>query len=311
MQATRAAAKILLFSKLDDAIRIFSFDVIVCKKYLTKMKISFQGAKGAYSDQACQEIYKNAETIGYMSFGAAFNALQSGGVDLAVIPIDNTLAGRVADVHHLLPMSDLFIIGEHFLSIRHCLMAPKGSNLNGITHVNSHIHALPQCRDFIKEHGFETIVHADTAGAASDIAKINDVTQGAIASSLAADIYGLDVLARDIQDDDSNKTRFIILSRDEQKPSQRENLMTSFVFEVRDIPAALYKAMGGFATNGINMMKLESYVDHQFNAARFYCEVASDKNSDKFKQAMHELDSFANHIQILGCYPQSPLRKTF
>jgi prephenate dehydratase len=289
----------------------FSFDVSVYIKYLTKMRISFQGAKGAYSDQACKELYKNAETIGYTSFDDAFNALKSSETDLAVIPIDNTLAGRVADVHHLLPKSELYIIGEHFLPIRHCLMAVKGATLNNITHVYSHIHALPQCRDFIKKHHFETVVHADTAGAAADIAKMNDKAQAAIASSLAAEIYDLDILDDGIQDDASNKTRFIVLSRDDQSADTDKKLMTSFIFQVRDIPAALYKAMGGFATNGINMMKLESYVDHQFYAARFYCEVSSDKHSTAFQNAIEELGFFADNIQILGCYPQSPLRQNF
>ncbi len=275
------------------------------------MKISFQGAKGAYSDQACQELFQDAQTIGYKSFDDAFNALKNSDVDLAVIPIDNTLAGRVADVHHLLPKSNLYIVGEHFLPIRHCLMAPKGAIIDDVTHVHSHIHALPQCRDFVKKNSFETVVHADTAGAAADIAKLNDKTQAAIASSLAAEIYNLDILADGIQDDDSNKTRFIVLSRNEKTPDSYDNLMTSFIFQVRDIPAALYKAMGGFATNGINMMKLESYVDHQFNAARFYCEVSSDKNSNAFKNAIEELGVFADHICILGCYPQSLLRQNF
>jgi len=275
------------------------------------MKLSFQGAKGAYSDQACYELYPHAETIGYSSFDEAFEAVKNNDVDLGVIPIDNTLAGRVADVHHLLPKSGLHIIGEHLLPIRHCLLGVKGATLNTITHVHSHIHALPQCRNFIKNNELNGIIHADTAGAAADIAKMNDTTQAAIASSLAADIYGLDVITPDIQDDSTNKTRFIVLSRDPINADCTKQLMTSFTFEVRDIPAALYKAMGGFATNGINMMKLESYVDHQFNAARFYCEVASDKNAITFKNAIEELGFFANNIHIMGCYEQSPLRQKF
>lgn len=275
------------------------------------MKIAFQGAKGAYSDLACRQLYPNAATLPCISFEDAFEALQSGETDLAVIPIDNTLAGRVADVHHLLPISNLYIIAEHFLPIQHCLLGIKGTAIDKLTHVHSHVHALPQCRKFIREQKLTPIVHADTAGSAQEIANKDDLTQGAIASSLAADIYGLDILQENIQDDDSNKTRFIVLSREEKKFSQTDNIMTSFVFEVRNIPAALYKAMGGFATNGINMMKLESYVDNKFNAARFYCEVADHKDSDAFKNAIEELNFFAKDIKILGSYPQSDLRQNF
>lgn len=275
------------------------------------MKIAFQGAKGAYSDMACHQLFPNAQTTACISFDMAFETLKNGDADLAVIPIENTLAGRVADVHHLLPTSNLHIIGEHFLPIRHCLLGVSGTKLSHITDVYSHVHALPQCRNFIKQHTLTSHIHADTAGAAEKIMNDGDKSQGAIASALAADIYGLDILTKDIQDDDSNKTRFIILSKTPAITNNTDNLMTSFVFEVKNIPAALYKALGGFATNGVNMMKLESYVDDKFNAARFYCEVTGSSNDESFNNALKELESFAKNIKILGSYPISPLRQKF
>lgn len=275
------------------------------------MKISFQGSKGAYSDQACRELYPQAETLPCTAFEDAFDAVVNGEADLAVIPIDNTLAGRVADVHHLLPTSGLHIIGEHFLPIRHCLLGVKGATLEGLSHVHSHIHALPQCRQFIRRHQLQSVVHADTAGAAADIAAKDDKTQGAIASALAAEAYGLDILAQGIQDDDSNKTRFIVLSPRAQECVADAAVITAFVFQVRNIPAALYKTLGGFATNGVNMLKLESYVDAGFNAAQFYCEVDGHPAGDALKQAMEELSFFARDIKILGTFPKSPLRDGF
>ena len=275
------------------------------------MKISFQGALGAYSDQACRELYPEAETLPCTTFEDAFEAVMNGYSDLAVIPIDNTLAGRVADVHHLLPTSGLHIIGEHFLPIRHCLLGIKGASLYDITHVHSHVHALPQCRKFIRNNNLKPIVHADTAGAAAEIASINNKTQAAIASTLAAEIYNLDIIVEGVQDDDSNKTRFIVLATEAVAQEINDDVITSFFFEVRNIPAALYKALGGFATNGINMLKLESYVDQGFTAAQFYCEVEGHTRSEAFNLAMQELSFFAKDIKILGSFPKSPLRDGF
>jgi prephenate dehydratase len=274
------------------------------------MKIAFQGANGAYSDMAARELYADAETVPCTSFDDAFDAVKGGMADLAVIPIDNTLAGRVADVHHLLPTSGLSIIGEHFLPIHHCLLGVKGSTLEDLKDVHSHIHAIPQCRKFIRDNSLNPVIHADTAGAAAEIATRGDKTQGAIASSLAAEIYDLDILARDIEDHHHNKTRFVVLS---PMPSNQkgDSMMTAFFFEVRNIPAALFKAMGGFATNGVNMMKLESYVDHQFQAARFYCEVDGHPDDQSLKLAMEELSFFAKDVKILGSFLKSPLRETF
>ena len=278
--------------------------------YLIKMKIAFQGAKGAYSDMAARELFPNAQTIACTSFEDAFDAVKNGDVTYAVIPIDNTLAGRVADVHHLLPTSGLSIIGEHFLPIHHCLLGVQGAKIDDLREVHSHVHAIPQCRKFIRQNGLTPVIHADTAGAAAEISELQDKTKGAIASRLAAETYGLEILAENIEDDHSNKTRFVILSRD-AVDAKGDDIMTSFHFEVRNIPAALYKALGGFATNGVNMMKLESYVDHQFNAARFYCEVEGQPNDNSLKLALEELSFFAKDIQILGSYPKSPLRDEF
>jgi prephenate dehydratase len=275
------------------------------------MRIAFQGALGAYSDMACRQIFDGHKTVPCKTFEGAFTAVRAGHVDRAVIPIDNTLAGRVADVHHLLPKSDLFIVGEHFVPIRHCLLGFKNTVFNELKRVHSHVHAIPQCREFFREHPeIEAVVHADTAGAAMDISKWNDKSQGAIASELAADIYDLDILKRDLQDEDTNTTRFIVLSPDPIEISpDLSNVMTSFVFQVRNIPAALYKAMGGFATNGVNMMKMESYVDDKFQAARFYCEIDGHASHDNVKLALDELSFFAKDIKILGSYQKSDFRK--
>lgn len=275
------------------------------------MKIAFQGFAGAYSDMACREKFPDGQTIPCRTFDDAFDVVKSGEADFAMIPIDNTLAGRVADVHHLLPESGLHIIGEHFVPIRHCLLGVKGASVDTLTHVHSHVHALPQCRKFIRAHGVNGVVHADTAGAAAEIAAKGDITQGAIASRLAAEIYDLEILQADIQDDDRNTTRFVVLSPKEQWPTKgHDDVITSFVFGVRHIPAALYKALGGFATNGVNMMKLESYVDAEFNAAKFYCEVEGHPQDRALGLALEELDFFAKGVRIIGCFPKSDLRKS-
>ncbi len=267
-------------------------------------KISFQGFKGAYSDLACREVFPKLETVPCNTFEEAFQALQSGATDLAMIPVDNTLAGRVADVHHLIPKSGLHIIGEHFLKIEHALIGIKGASIEGLKHVHSHIHALPQCRNIIKELGLIPHVHADTAGAAQEISNKNDPAHGAIASTLAAEIYGLDVLRRNVQDADHNTTRFVVLSRDENVPAYDEKtiFITSFIFSVRNIPAALYKALGGFATNGVNMVKLESYVNPQFQVAQFYLDVVGHPHQDSLRLAMEELGFFAKEVTVLGTY---------
>lgn len=272
--------------------------------------IAFQGFLGAYSDLSCRKVFPEAQTLPCATFDKAFKAVQNGKADLAMIPVDNTLAGRVADVHRLMPQSNLHIIGEHFQPIQHALMGVKGATLEGIKVVHSHIHALPQCQKIIQELGLEQKVHADTAGAAEEIAMMNDPTQAAIASTLAADIYGLDILKEDVQDEDHNTTRFLILSRESIVPQfdPAKNYVTSFIFEVRNIPAALYKAMGGFATNGVNMQKLESYVDEKFQAAQFYADVIGHPEDRPLQLAMEELGFFAKDVVLLGTYEAHPFR---
>lgn len=274
-------------------------------------KIAFQGFHGAYSDMACREVFPGMETLPCETFTDAFTALAEKEADLAMIPIDNTLAGRVADVHHLMPKSGLYIIGEHFMRVEHALLGVKGAKIEDLRHVHSHMHALPQCRKVIKELGVKPHVHADTAGAAMEVAKNGDKSHGAIASRLAADIYGLDILRADVQDADHNTTRFLILSREAQVPvyNEKETCMTSFVFQVRNIPAALYKALGGFATNGVNMVKLESYVNPRFQVAQFYADVVGHPESRPLQLAMEELGFFAKEVNILGTYPAHPFRK--
>ncbi len=272
-------------------------------------KIAFQGAHGAFSDMSCRAVFPDMQTLPCETFDDAFTAVQTGQTDLAMIPVDNSLAGRVADVHHLLPTKDLFIIGEHFQPINMCLLAVKGATLADITDVHSHVHAIPQCRKEIKALGLKAHIHADTAGAAEEVAKRGNKSQAAIASRLAGELYGLDVLKEGIQDIKDNTTRFLILSREmvRAKPSQGP-ILTSFFFEVRNIPAALYKALGGFATNGVQMTKLESYIDPQFNVARFYAEILGALDDRNVSIALEELAFFAKDVKVLGSYPAHKFR---
>lgn len=266
------------------------------------MKIAFQGTKGAYMHMAAMKAFPECAIVPCVTFDQAFAAVQSGEADRAMIAIDNTVAGRVADVHLLLPRSGLFITGETFLPIHHCLMSVKGAAIDTITHVHSHVHALPQCQDFIQRHGYLPVVHSDTAGAAADIAVLNDPTQAAIASELAAELYGLRILAKSIQDNPNNKTRFVTLSREMKSPENQDNAVTAFQFRVRNVPAALYKVLGAFATSGVNMLKLESYINEDFHAAQFYCEVAAHMESQDFRTAIQEVEFFTSHLQIMGCF---------
>lgn len=276
---------------------------------MTKI-IAFQGFSGAYSDMACRAVFPDAQTLPCETFDRAFDAVKTKKADYAMIPVDNTLAGRVADVHRLLPQSNLQIIGEYFLPIHHALMGVSGSNINNITTVHSHIHALPQCRDIIKALNLSEKVHADTAGAAQEISKLKDPSQAAIASTLAAEIYNLEVLKNDVQDADHNTTRFLVLSRDAYVPEYNDQdlFITSFIFEVRNIPAALYKALGGFATNNVNMTKLESYVNENFEAAQFYADVMGHPENRALQLAMEELGFFAKEVYPLGTYKAHKFR---
>ena len=273
--------------------------------------IAFQGASGAYSDLACRTAYPDWTSLPCGSFEVAFGAVEEGRAELAMIPIENSLAGRVADIHHLLPGTGLHIVGEHFQRVQHQLLAVPGASLQTIKRVRSHVHALGQCRKAFKRLGLEAIVHADTAGAAADLAKYGDITEAAVASTLAGQLYGLQILERDIEDASHNTTRFIVLSRQPVRPRSTDacRMITTFVFRVRNVPAALFKALGGFATNGVNMTKLESYmVDGDFVATQFYADVEGDPRDVSLKLALEELDFFTHKVTILGTYPADPFR---
>ncbi len=273
--------------------------------------IAFQGYPGAYSDFACRHVYPKMTTLPCRTFEDAFAAARDGTAMLAMIPIENSVAGRVADIHHLLPKSGLHIIGEHFLRINHHLLGVSGAKISDLTHVHSHVHALSQCRDLIRELGLQPVEHLDTAGAAAEVAERRDKTQGAIASELAVKLYGLESLRARIEDAEHNTTRFIIMACEPKVPEPKSGeVMTSFVFRVRNVPAALYKALGGFATNGVNMTKLESYlVGGSFNAAQFYAEVDGHPETRAVKLALEELAFFTHEVRIMGTYPAHPSRR--
>jgi len=272
--------------------------------------VAFQGAPGAYSDLACRAVFPEASTLPCTAFEDAFAAVAEGRADRAMIPIENSVAGRVADVHHLMPLSGLHIVGEHFQRVNHQLLAPKGATLKGLKRVFSHIQALSQCRNLIRELGLESMVHADTAGAAAEVAARGDKQEAALASSLAAEIYGLEVLKESAEDAAHNTTRMLILSRVAKVPDPGEGpCITSLVFRVRNVSAALYKAMGGFATNGVNLTKLESYmVGGKFVAAQFYADAEGHPDQRPMRLALEELRFFTREMKILGTYPASPFR---
>jgi len=273
-------------------------------------KIVFQGDKGAYSHIACVNKYPNMEAIPAQTFEDAFACVEEGKVKYAMIPIENSLAGRVADIHYLLPTSNLYIVDEFFLPIRHQLITVKDSSLEQISHIMSHRHALGQCRKIIRKLNLKQIVAADTAGSARIISEKNDPTIAVIASELAAKTYNLKILEKNIEDADHNTTRFIILSSepDDAEPNKGPTI-TSLVFRVRNVPAALYKAMGGFSTNNVNMTKLESYiVGGSFAAAQFYVDIEGHPSDNNVRLALEELDFFSNELKILGVYRASELR---
>ena len=272
--------------------------------------IAFQGVPGAYSHLACKTVFPDMEPLPCPAFEDAFAAVRDKRARLAMIPVENSVAGRVADIHHLLPDSGLHIIAEHFQRINHHLLAPKGATAETIRRVHSHVHALGQCRNLIRSLGIEAIVHADTAGAARDVAANNDPNEAAIASELAGEIYGLQSLRANIEDAEHNTTRFLIMAREPVDPNpERGPVVTTFVFKVRNVPAALYKALGGFATNGINMTKLESYqVRGAFVATQFYADVEGHPEDKHLRLALEELDFFSREVKILGAYPAHPYR---
>ncbi|QDZ12991.1 prephenate dehydratase [Devosia ginsengisoli] len=270
-------------------------------------KIAFQGEPGAFSHAAASNVFPGEEAIGCVTFEETINAVQSGRADYAVVPVENSLYGRITDIHHLLPESGLNIIGETFLRVEMNLLGVPGATMSDIKAVQSLSVALGQCRKFITEHGFRTINAVDTAGSAREVAQKADPSVAAIASRFAADIYGLTVLASNIEDADHNTTRFLVLSRDKQEaPAGSGKVKTTFVFRVRNVPAALYKAMGGFATNGVNMTKLESYmVGGAFTATQFYADIEGHPADPAVQFAFEELGFFTDHFRVLGVYPAS------
>jgi prephenate dehydratase len=271
--------------------------------------IAFQGAPGAYSDLACRRVFPEMKTLPCNAFEDAFAAVHEGKARLAMIPVENSVAGRVADIHHILPHSGLFIIGEHFERVNHHLLAPKGATIEGLKTVRSHVHALSQCRNLIRELKLTPIVAADTAGSAREVAQLGDKTVAAIASELAGEIYGLVSLRQNIEDAEHNTTRFLVMSKEKREAPQGGLVVTSFVFRVRNVPAALYKALGGFATNGVNMTKLESYmVGGRFSATQFYADVEGHPDERSLALALEELRFFSREVSILGVYPGHPFR---
>lgn len=274
--------------------------------------IAFQGAPGAYSDLACRTVFPNDATLPCLTFDDAFAAVQQGRADIGMIPVENAIAGRVADVHHLLPGAGLSIIGEHYQPIQHHLLAVPGARIEDIREVHSHVQALAQCRDFLNEHNIKPVVHVDTAGGAADIARRGDKSVAAIASELAGKLYGLQSLAADIANLPNNTTRMLILSREAQYPKTGTvPTITTLIFRVRSVPAALYKALGGFATNGVNIAKLESYlIKGSFVAAQFYLDAEGHPDDKSMQNSIEELKFFSQDIKILGVYPASSYRET-
>lgn len=274
------------------------------------MRVTYQGEPGANSHIAALEVFQGAEPVACPTFEEALGLVKFGEAQRAMIPIENSVAGRVADIHHLLPESGLYIIGEHFLRVRHQLMALPGTTLDQIKQVWSHTQALGQCRNTLRKLKMKPVPAADTAGSARLVKERCDPTFAAIASALAAEIYGLEILKHDIEDEAHNTTRFVILSAepDDAEPSN-EPIVTTFVFRVRNVPAALYKALGGFATNGVNMTKLESYqLEGTFAATMFFADIEGHPATRPVQLALEELSFFSTEVRVLGCYRASPFR---
>jgi prephenate dehydratase len=274
-------------------------------------RIAYQGERGANSHLACQQLNPRLEAVACPTFEDALAAVKSRDCAYAMIPIENSVAGRVADIHHLLPEADLFIVGEHFLRVHHQLMALPGASLPGITRVMSHVQALGQCRNTLRKLGLKPIPEADTAGSARMVAESGDLTLGAIASTLAAQTYGLEILRSDIEDEAHNTTRFVILAKDPDDAEPGNGpVVTTFVFRVRNVPAALYKALGGFATNGVNMTKLESYqLEGTFAATMFMADIEGHPQDRAVRLALEELSFFSSEVKVLGTYAASDYRR--
>lgn len=273
-------------------------------------RIAFQGEPGAFGNQAAREAVPHAQAIPKPTFEDAVEAVRSGETDLAIIPVENALHGRIADIHHLLPEAGLYIVGEHFLRIRLQLLGVKGAKLSDVKTVFSQGPALGQCRKLIREMKLKAQEWHDTAGSARHIAEMKDTSSAAVASTLAGEIYGLDVLKADIEDEKHNTTRFLIMAREpDDAPHDGKPVVTTFVFRVKNVPAALYKALGGFATNGVNMTKLESYqIGGSFNATQFYADIDGHPEDRLVRLALEELRFFTSKLTILGVYPAHPFR---
>ena len=275
-------------------------------------RIAFQGEPGAFSHAAAHALFPDDEPVPCLTFEDTIAAPQEGSADYAVVPVENSLYGRITDIHHLLPESGLYVVGEHYLRIEMNLLGVKGARLEDVQAVQSLSVALGQCRRFIQQHKLRTINAVDTAGSAKEVAEKGDPRVGAIASRFAAELYGLDVLARNIEDAAHNTTRFLVLSRRRQDPPREGRVKTTFIFRVRNVPAALYKALGGFATNGVNMTKLESYmVGGNFFATQFYADVEGHPDDRALVFALEELAFFSKEMTVLGVYPAHPYRDTF
>lgn len=271
---------------------------------MTEM-IAYQGEPGANSHIACNEAFPGLQPLPCRTFEDTLAAVESGAARYAMIPVENTIAGRVGDIHYLLPGTLLHIVGEHYLPIRFQLMALPGTPLSSVKKARSHIMALGQCRRFLREHAIEAVTAADTAGAAREVAEGRDPSVGAIAPRLAAEVYGLEILAEDIEDARHNTTRFVVMSGEPSEIEPGEGpVKTAFLFQVRNIPAALYKTLGGFATNGVNMTKLESYqIDGAFQASQFYAEIEGHPDERPVQLALEELGFFSASLKILGVFP--------
>jgi prephenate dehydratase len=274
-------------------------------------RIGFQGEPGAYANLAAREAVSQALAVPQPTFEDAIEAVRSGACDLCIIPVENSLMGRIADIHHLLPESGLHIVGEHFLPIRHQLLGLKSAKLSEISEVYSQAPALAQCRKIIRDRKLKTHNWYDTAGSAKHVAELNDPKAAAIASTLAGELYGLKVLEPDVEDEHHNMTRFLIMAKTpDDAPYDGRKTVTTFVFRVKNVPAALYKAMGGFATNGVNMTKLESYqLGGSFNATQFYADIQGHPDDPAVKRALEELGFFTTKLDILGVYPAHPFRE--
>ncbi|WP_111557682.1 prephenate dehydratase [Paracoccus sediminilitoris] len=277
---------------------------------MTTNRIAFQGEPGAYSHEACRTARPDMEALPCPTFEDVIEAVRGGAADLAMLPVENSTYGRVADIHHLLPESGLKIIDEAFVRVHISLLAVPGTPLSDIRQAMSHTVLLGQCRGFLRQHGISAMTGADTAGSAKEVAARGIPSLAALAAPLAGEIYGLERLADQIEDRQNNTTRFLIMSRQADHSRRAERMLTSFVFRVRNIPAALYKTMGGFATNGVNMTKLESYmVDGVFTATQFYADIEGHPEDDNVRRALDELSYFTTSLDILGVYPADPLRE--